>query len=48
MITKRNYMVELNVRDLIKWKTVYIDSWLPGSSAGEMTLLPGRQGVILI
>lgn len=41
-------MVKFNVRDLVKWKTMYIDSWLPGSSAGEMASLPGRQAVIFI
>lgn len=48
MITKRNDMVEFNVRDLVKWKAVYIDSWLPGSSGGEMASLRGRQAVIFI
>lgn len=40
-------IVKFSVRNLTKWKTVYLDFWLPGSSAGEMTLLPGRQEVIL-
>lgn len=48
MITKRNYMIKFHVSDFIKWKTTYIDSWLVGSSAGEMSLLPGRQAAILI
>lgn len=46
MVAKRSYMVKFNVRGLIKWKTMDTDSWLPGSSAGERTLLPGRQAVI--
>lgn len=28
MIAERNDMVKFNVRDVINWKTMYIDSWL--------------------
>lgn len=48
MITKKPNMVKFNVRDVIKWKTMYIDSWLPGSSAGEMSFYRGKQAVIFI
>lgn len=40
-------MVKFSVRDFIKWRTMYIGFWLPGSSAGEITLLSGRQDVML-
>lgn len=28
MIAERNDMVKFNVRGVINWKTMYIDSWL--------------------
>lgn len=48
MTAKRNCVIKFHVRDFIKWKTTYVDSWLSGSSAGEMSLLPGRQAAVLI